>query len=138
MSGTKEDLIKYRLNRAWGTLDDARILADKGKWNSTINRLYYSAYYAVMALLLDKGVNPSTHNGAKSNFSKYFIKTGEIPMEFGKIYSQLFTWRQKGDYDDLFDFDENKVEPYFEPVKSLIELIEKRILNSLPNENLNL
>jgi len=40
----------------------------------------------------------------------------------------LFTWRQKGDYDDLFDFDEGKVLPYFEPVKELIELVQK-ILN---------
>jgi uncharacterized protein (UPF0332 family) len=69
----------------------------------------------------------SGSNGAKSNFTKHFIRTEEIPIEFGKIYSQLFTWRQKGDYDDLFDFDKNKVEPYFEPVKALIEVIERKL-----------
>lgn len=105
MTGSKKDLIKYRLARAWDTFDDAGILKDKEKWNSTINRLYYSAYYAVMALLLNSDLKPTTHNGAKSNFSEHFIKEGIIPKEFGKIYSQLFTWRQKGDYDDLFDFD---------------------------------
>jgi uncharacterized protein (UPF0332 family) len=129
MTGDKEDLIKYRLYRAKDTLDDARILAEKHKWNSTINRLYYAAYYAVMALLLDADLNPSTHNGAKSNFSEYFIKTNLIPMEYGKIYSQLFTWRQKGDYDDLFNFSDEKVIPYLEPVANLIELIESNILS---------
>jgi uncharacterized protein (UPF0332 family) len=129
MTGDKEDLIKYRLYRAKDTLDDARILAEKHKWNSTINRLYYAAYYAVMALLLDADLNPSTHNGAKSNFSEYFIKTNLIPMEYGKIYSQLFTWRQKGDYDDLFNFSDEKVIPYLEPVANLIELIESSILS---------
>lgn len=124
MTGTKEDLIKYRIARAKDTYEDAQILAEREKWNSTINRLYYSAYYAVMALLLDVDLKPATHNGAKSNFSEYFIKTGKIDKEYGKIYSQLFTWRQKGDYDDLFDFDEEKVFPYFEPVKKLISLIE--------------
>jgi uncharacterized protein (UPF0332 family) len=127
MTGAKKDLIKYRLERAWDTLDDAHILADRGKWNSAINRLYYAAFYAVIALLLSKGLKPTTHNGAKSNFTQFFIKTGELPKEFGKIYSQLFTWRHKGDYDDLFDFDKNKTEPYFEPVKTLIEYIEKKI-----------
>jgi len=127
MKGTKQDLIKYRLQRARDTYEDAQILADKCRWNSTINRLYYAAYYAVMALLLDSDLNPTTHNGAKSNFSEYFIKTDKIPMEFGKIYSQLFTWRQKGDYDDLFDFDKNKVLPYFTPVNDLITLIEKKL-----------
>ena len=127
MKGSKGDLIEYRLLRAKDTLDDARILAEKKKWNSTINRLYYAAYYAVMALLLDADISPATHNGAKSNFSEYFIKTYKIDKEYGKIYSQLFTWRQKGDYDDLFDFSMEKVEPYFEPVSKLIDLIEKQI-----------
>lgn len=127
MKGTKQDLIKYRLQRARDTYEDAQILADKSRWNSTINRLYYAAYYAVMALLLDSDLNPTTHNGAKSNFSEYFIKTDKIPMELGKIYSQLLTWRQKGDYDDLFDFDKDKVLPYFTPVNNLISLIEKKL-----------
>ncbi len=125
MTGTKRDLIDYRISRAKDTLDDAQILADKEKWNSTINRLYYAAYYAVMALLLDSELKPTTHNGAKSNFSEYFVKTGKVEKELGKIYSQLFTWRQKGDYDDMFDFTKEKVIPYFEPVNQLIEIIEK-------------
>lgn len=52
MSRNKEDLITYRIARAKDTLDDAQILADRGKWNSAINRLYYAAYYAIMLLLL--------------------------------------------------------------------------------------
>lgn len=127
MKGSKKDLIKYRLARAWDTLDDANILREKEKWNSTINRLYYSAYYAVMALLLNSDLKPTTHNGAKSIFSEHFIKNGVFPKELGKMYSQLFTWRQKGDYDDLFDFDKDRVLPYFEPVKRLLELIEEKI-----------
>jgi uncharacterized protein (UPF0332 family) len=124
MKASREDLIQYRLHRAKDTFEDAQILADREKWNSSINRLYYSAYYAVMALLLFSELNPATHNGAKSNFTEYFIKTERIPKDFGKMYSQLFTWRQKGDYDDLFDFDQEKVMPYFEPVQKLIDLIE--------------
>lgn len=125
MTGVKKNLIDYRIARAKDTFEDAEILAENAKWNSSINRLYYSAYYAVMALLLKLGLRPTTHNGAKSNFSEFFIKTGIIDKKYGKIYSQLFTWRQKGDYDDLFDFDEEKVLPYFSPVKKLIEIIEQ-------------
>ncbi len=127
MTGTKEDLIRYRLSRAWDTLDDARILSEKSKWNSTINRLYYAAYYAVIAILLKEGYTPTTHNGAKTHFSMNFIKSGLLPKELGKVYSQLFTWRQKGDYDDLFDFTEEKVMPYFTPVEELLNQIEEYI-----------
>ena len=120
-------MIKYRIARAKDTFDDARILANSEKWNSAINRLYYAAYYAVIALLLDSGLKPTTHNGAKSNFSEYFIKSGKLDKKFGLIFSQLFTWRQKGDYDDLFDFQKDKVLPYFEPVEKLIAEIEKLV-----------
>lgn len=124
MSGSKSDLVSYKLSRAKDTFDDAKILADNERWNSAINRLYYSVYYAVSAILLKYDLKPTTHNGAKSAFSEQFIKTEIIPKEYGKLYSQLFTWRQKGDYDDLYDFDKEKVMPYFEPVKQLIEFIE--------------
>jgi uncharacterized protein (UPF0332 family) len=127
MNSEKESYIRYRLARAWDTLDDARILAAKGKWNSTINRLYYAAYYAVMALLLKNDLKPTTHNGAKSNFTEHFIKNQVIDKKFGTLYSQLFTWRQKGDYDDLFDFQEDKVKEYFKPVEEFIHLIESLI-----------
>jgi len=50
--GNKEDYIKYRFYRSEETFDEAVILAEKEKWNAVINRLYYSCFYAVIALLL--------------------------------------------------------------------------------------
>ncbi|MEO8151171.1 MAG: HEPN domain-containing protein [Bacteroidia bacterium] len=124
-----KELVNYRLHRAKETLDDARILSERRKWNSAINRLYYAAFYAVTALLMADNINPLSHNGAKVKFSENYIKTGKVPKEYGKMYSQLFLWRQKGDYDDLFDFNQEKVEPYLEPVESFINLI-KEIINN--------
>lgn len=77
--------------------------------------------------MVKKKIQPTTHNKAKSNYSEYFIKTGKIDKDLGKIFSQLFTWRQKGDYDDLFDFQKDKELPYFEPVRKLILEVEKLI-----------
>ncbi|MEZ4906203.1 MAG: HEPN domain-containing protein [Saprospiraceae bacterium] len=109
-------MINYRIKRAKDTLDDASILLQKEKkWNSSINRLYYTVY-AVMALLLYAELKPTTHNGAKSNFSSILLKQEKLIQNMVNWHSQLFTWRQKGDYDDLFDFDKDKVMPYFEPI----------------------
>ncbi len=129
MKYDKADIIRYRISRAKETLDDARILAQNQKWNSAINRLYYAAFYAVTALLLKENINASSHNGTKSKFSEHFILTNKLSKNLGKMYSQLFTWRQKGDYDDLFDFDKSKVMPYFEPVENLILEIELLLSN---------
>ena len=52
MSNSKKELVDYRLKRAFETYDDAVLLANSKKWNSTINRLYYTAFYAVSALIL--------------------------------------------------------------------------------------
>ena len=127
MIGDKDDLVKYRLERAKETLEDAQLLIESKRWNSAINRLYYSAFYAVIALLLNENHKTTTHNGVKSIFSEQFIKNNIISQEFGKKYSQLFTWRQKGDYADLFDFTEEKVLPYYDVVKKFIIQIEKII-----------
>ena len=124
---SKKELIAYRLQRAKETLEDAEILAEHQKWNSCINRLYYACFYAVTALLLENNFKTITHNGVKSVFSENFIKNNIIHKDLGKIYSRLFTWRQKGDYDDLFDFSEEKVLPYLEPVKKLISTIAQEI-----------
>lgn len=77
--------------------------------------------------MLQNEHKPTTHNGAKSQFSEHFIKTGIFPEEYGKLYSQLFTWRQKGDYVDLFDFSEEIVLPYIEPVENFLDLIENQM-----------
>jgi len=129
MIGDKDDLVKYRLERAKETLEDAQLLIESKRWNSAINRLYYSAFYAVIALLLNENHKTTTHNGVKSIFSEQFIKNNIISQEFGKKYSQLFTWRRKGDYADLFDFTEEKVLPYYDVVKKFIIQIEKIINN---------
>lgn len=124
MKDSLKDYILYRIERAKETYKDAELLAEKKRWNSAINRLYYAAFYAVIALLLKEGINSRTHRGAKNAFNQYFVKTGAISQEYGRLYSQLFTWRQKGDYDDLFNFTEESVKPFFNPVQRLITKIE--------------
>ena len=43
------ETIQYRLVRAEEAYHDAQILAQSGSWNSCVNRLYYSCFYAVSA-----------------------------------------------------------------------------------------
>lgn len=68
-----------------------------------------------------------SHSGIKSQFFLHYIKTNIIPHEFGKMYSDLFDWRQKGDYGDFFDFNEEQVQPLKEPIKEFIDRISMLI-----------
>ena len=121
---TSEDLIKYRIQKAKETIIEVETLIKNQLWNTAINRMYYSCYYAVGALLLKHGVQTSTHSGMRQKFGQHFINTGIIEKRFGKHYSELFEKRQKGDYDDFIDFDEYTTSELLEPSKQLIEKIE--------------
>ncbi len=60
---SRKDLIRYRLARARETLEDAHILAEVKHWNACVNRLYYACFYAVSALLMQRGLSSSKHTG---------------------------------------------------------------------------
>lgn len=124
MSDYKLDYIEYRLSKAHEALKDAQLLAKNNSWNACVNRLYYSCYYAVSALLLKNNIPTHTHTGLKTQFNLHFIKPGIIKKEFGKLYADLMDWRQKGDYGDMFDFNEETVVPLLIPVKQFLKEIE--------------
>ena len=123
----KQDYIGYRINNAKETLEAARLLADNQHWNSAINRLYYSCFYAISALIYKYDINATSHAGLKHQFTLHSIKPGLIDKELGRVFVELFDWRQKGDYGDFYDFDKEKTMPLFKPVETLIVAIESLI-----------
>lgn len=124
---SKKEYIKYRVERARETYQDALYLAERGSWNSCINRLYYAAFYAVIAMLLSRDIEVKSHAGVKQKLGMELVKNGVLSKDLAKIYSLLFDFRHKGDYDDLFDFKKEKVEPLMEPVRKIIEIAEHQI-----------
>jgi len=125
--GSQDDYIKYRFHRSEESLDDALILAENGKWNTVVNRLYYSCFYAVISLLLKIDIETQSHDGARNQFGLHFIKTGKVDKKYGKLFTKLFDLRQKGDYGDLYDYDEKIVKPLIGQVKEFIGEIKKQI-----------
>jgi uncharacterized protein len=125
----QDDYLKYRFKRAEESFEEALILIENKKWNASINRLYYSCFYSVIALLLKNKIETHTHDGARTKFSNEFIKTGKIDKKYGRLFSKLFDYRQKGDYGDLFDFDETIVLPLIDQVGDFISMIEMLLDN---------
>ncbi|MEO7583505.1 MAG: HEPN domain-containing protein [Ferruginibacter sp.] len=93
MSGTPNDYIEYRINKSKETLADAILLSENERWNSAVNRLYYSTLYLVSALIPQKGNKAQSHGGTKTQFNLHFIKSGLLSLEHGKLYANLFDWR---------------------------------------------
>ena len=126
-SSERESYIQYRLAKSKETLEAAELLVENGKWNSAVNRLYYAIYYAVSSLVMKEDIEAKTHSGVKTQFLLHFVKTERIDAKLGRLYSDLFDWRQKGDYSDFFDFTEEDVRPLLKPVEELIATIQELI-----------
>ena len=54
-----------------------------------------------------------------------FIKTGLFDKEYGKLFSDLFDWRQEGDYSDFVSFDKDLTIPLIKKSEEFIALIRK-------------
>ena len=86
MKASKEEYIKYRLDKAWKTFEDARLLANTRSWDSSMNRLYYACFYSVLALFAKHNLNTQTHSGVKTQLSLHFVKSGLLDKELGMLY----------------------------------------------------
>ena len=131
MTEERRTIITYRLERAYETLEEAKMLLDSGHTNAFVNRLYYACFYAVSALLLTKGFSSSKHKGVRSFFHEHFVKTGLIDVESGKVYDKLFMNRQKGDYTDFVRFDAAKVSGWFDEAQHFVNTVEEVVNQEL-------
>lgn len=56
-------------------------------------------------------------------FGQHYVRTGIFDIADGKLYSQLQTMREKGDYNCIYQTTEEEVLPMIEPARCLIRKI---------------
>jgi uncharacterized protein (UPF0332 family) len=120
-------LIELKLERANETIKEIPYLIEQGFYRNAANRLYYSCYYAVSALLLQQGSEARTHNGIITLFSLKFVRTGIVSNAEGKLYRSLFELRQTGDYDEIKIIDKEDVASRLQPAEEFNKTIETLI-----------
>ncbi|MBR4483152.1 MAG: HEPN domain-containing protein [Paludibacteraceae bacterium] len=127
MSLTDEErktIVSLQLEKAHNNFDQIPLLCKVGYWDNVANRLYYSLFHAVSALLIHDGHEVSSHRGAVSSFGQYYIVTGVFSIEDGRHYSRMQSLREKADYNCTYYATEKDIFPKIEPTKQLIEKIE--------------
>jgi len=128
------DLANYRIERAEETFEDALTLFKNGRFNSAMNRIYYSIFYAIKSLLATKGLDSSKHSGVISLFHKEFVKSGIVSKKSGEIVNIAFRKRTDGDYKDFYQFSKEEVEDTLDDCKIFLKEI-KETLKSILNKN---
>lgn len=127
----RDDVVRYRLQRARETLGDARVLADAGRWSACVNRLYYGCFYAVSALLLQDGLSSTKHTGVRSLFNHHFVKTEKVPKALAQVYNDLFARRQESDYMDFVDPEAAQVRPWISEAERFVEHVADLMENGV-------
>ncbi len=105
-------------------LDDADYLIKGNRFEAVVNRCYYAMYTIVQGLLLSKSIFSKTHQGTMIKFHELFIKTGQLPIQLGKILNETFEKRQIGDYDVDAVISENEAVKVFEDAKLFVGKIK--------------
>ena len=120
-------LVRYQMEKARNTMCEAEALMAGNLWNGAANRLYYSVFHAVSALLIHDKHQVNTHQGSHALFGLNYIKSCKIPAEYGRLYSQLQTMRDESDYNCLYDVNPDELKEKLEPAKQLLNIIETMI-----------
>lgn len=119
----RQIIVGLEKEKALNTFAEIEILRQVGLWNNIANRLYYAAFHAVSALLINDHHNVGTHQGAVSMLHQHYVKTGILAKEDGAFYSQLQTMREKSDYNCTYNATEEDTAPRIPQTKQFIDKI---------------
>lgn len=104
MEENKKENIREEIERASRTMNAATLLFDNNLINDAVSRLYYFLLYHIRALLLSKGLEPKSHEGALRLFALHFIKEKLFDPKDSHVFSKLMKYREEADYNPSYVF----------------------------------
>lgn len=123
----RADLVQLYWNKSEKTYEELLGAIELKKWNMAANRLYYSLFHAMSALLVKDGHPVSSHRGVKHAIGQYYVLTGKLSSDEGRFYAQMESLREKADYDIVFQASEADIQEYLPQTTSLLSRIEELI-----------
>ncbi len=119
----KRNNIHDELDKSSEILQEAELLYNNGFINGAVSRLYYSSFHTVRALLLSRGLEPKSHEGALRLFGLHFIKKGVFETKYSHIFSRLMKYREEADYNPSYMFTQEDVLEFKKDAEELLDKI---------------
>ena len=124
----KNDLVKYRLEKAKETLNTAEKIFENIKdYSSSNNRAYYAIFYAIRAVLAMEEIDFKRHKDVIAYFNQNYINTEIFPRKLGRKISQAQHTREDSDYDDEYVPTYEMAKEQLETARELVQLVEEYI-----------
>lgn len=127
MEGSLEDLVQYRIKRAWEMLEAAKENLKIGQYKTALNRSYYAVFHAMCAANILRGFDSSKHSGVIAFFTKEFLKTEYMDRKLSFIIKSSSLLREKSDYDDFFIASRTEAEKQVENAGLFVAEVERFI-----------
>lgn len=118
-------IVKRELEKAERTFDDVLFCMQEQKWEAAANRLYYALFHAMSALLISDGHQVKSHRGVMAMFGEHYVRTEIFSKKDGALLSDLVIMRDNADYNCFYEADEEKLSPFVEPTRMLIDKIKQ-------------
>jgi uncharacterized protein (UPF0332 family) len=106
MEENKKENIREEIERATEARKAADLLFNNDFVKDAVSKLYYFLLYSIRALLLTKGLEPKSHEGALRLFGLHFVKEGLFPSQDSHVFSKLMKFREEADYNPSYVFTE--------------------------------
>lgn len=126
-SDQRKIAIKLLVEKSQRNMEQAIKNSELNYWDLVANRLYYSMFHAVTALMMADGIKNNTHKGTSSQFGRYYVLSGQFSREDGILYSRLQTMREKADYQNTFILDPEKGNS----IISQAQALQGKIINAI-------
>ena len=127
MSEAREIVVRLWLNRAAEAIAEADLLTRAGHSSAGVSRLYYACFYAATAALQWRDLSSSKHSGVLSLFTREFVKTGIIPADVAQGYRELFSKRQRADYEPIVNWNVEDLEDWAAKAQRFVRRVERML-----------
>ncbi len=105
-------------------LVSAEHLIEIGDYDSCVSRCYYAMFFMAEAVLLLKGLSPSSHKGVITLFGKHFVKPGIFPQEMGRALRRAYDYRLTGDYAIGISVNQQEAEKLIQDAKNFVSRVK--------------
>ena len=121
----RKENIRAELERAAEALKAADLLFENGYVGDAVSRLYYVVLYHVRAILLSKGLEPRSHEGALRLLGLHFIRENILEKGIAQIFSKLMKFREEADYNPVSMFTKEDYIDYRREAENLTTAIRR-------------
>jgi len=119
------DMSNYRFEQAKQCLASAQVLVEVGDYKGAANRSYYCVFHAMRSVLALENIDFKSHSAVIAYFRKEYIKTQKFSVKMSDILGELFTIRNKSDYDDFYIISKDDVASQLESAEFFMNEIQQ-------------